>query len=77
MHPSVTTLVITTSDESFHTIETHPRPDAPDGPRYAAWGLPATATEVHIELQNAAGETISIEQPEYQSDRVVRTQPKS
>lgn len=77
VHPSVTTLVITTPGEPAETIDTHPRPDAPDGPRYAAWGLPENATEVRIELQNSAGETISIEQLEYKSDRVVRTQPSS
>lgn len=77
VHPSVTTLVVTTPGEPVETVHTHPRADAPDGPRYAAWGLPADVTEARIELLNAAGETISIEQLEYQPDRIVRTPPAS
>lgn len=58
VHPTVTSLRVTVDDGAPTTVQTVARPDSPDGPRYAAFVVPADAVTARIDLLDAAGEVV-------------------
>ena len=58
-HPSVTQLRVTTPDGTVQQVETVPMPDAPDGPRFAAFTTPpGVRAGTEVALLRTDGSTV-------------------
>ncbi|MEU2611049.1 hypothetical protein ABZ570_05575 [Micromonospora sp. NPDC007271] len=57
MHPTVKSIKVVTT-VSTETIATVPTPARPDGPRYAAFDVPESATSIIASLLDAAGQPV-------------------
>lgn len=71
-HPTVTAIRVQADDAAPFVVETVPREDAPGGPRYAAFSLPSDTTVARIELLDAAGTILPVEDPD-SADELLRT----
>lgn len=58
VHPTVTAVRVTVDDGAPMTVQTVARPESLDGPRYAAFVVPADAVTARIDLLDAAGEVV-------------------
>ena len=57
-HSSVTTIQVSASNGTVLTVPTKPLPDRPDGPRFAAFDVPASAAAVVVTLIDVHGKPI-------------------
>jgi hypothetical protein len=59
VHPSIATVRVEADDEAPRTIATVARPDAPDGPRYAAFEVPPRTQTITVTLLDAKGQAVA------------------
>jgi hypothetical protein len=60
-HPSAAAVVVDGAGIPMHTVDALPREDAPDGPRYAAVGVPEDAVVVTLTVVDADGRELAAE----------------
>jgi hypothetical protein len=60
VHPEVTQLIVEADGPAVPPVATRPRPDAPDGPRYGAVGVPEDTEVVTITLEDGTGRAVAV-----------------
>jgi hypothetical protein len=60
VHPEVTQLIVEADGLAVPPVATRPRPDAPDGPRYGAVGVPEDTGVVTITLEDGTGRAVAV-----------------
>lgn len=73
VHPQASRIVVQSRGLPTRTVDAQPRRDAPQGPRYAAVGLPEDAGVVTITALDAAGRELATETTDLSQ---LRTPPK-